>query len=212
MAPSVPAPADSNVARSALRRDKIGEASEMNIINVDEALRLASSPTPSPRADTADAASLSAIVESSSAAAADSNALTDSTASAPSKRAYPAPAEIPTQEGPKGIRFDFNDGCRVMLPEAEHPWKVRLSDIDTGNILFETEMKAGRVNSTNFVRARIEIWADGKSVFSHDYAARQSRGARSIAGRHPRRPAGLVSLCCQVQGQASLQAHLPDGR
>jgi autotransporter strand-loop-strand O-heptosyltransferase len=45
--------------------------------------------------------------------------------------------------------------------------------IDTGNILFETEIKAGRVNSTKryFVRARLEIWANGKSVFSHDYSA-----------------------------------------
>jgi hypothetical protein len=70
------------------------------------------------------------------------------------KRAYPAPAETPTQQGPKGMRFDFNDGCRVMLPEGEHPWRVRLSDMETCNILFETELKAGRVNSTKryFVR------------------------------------------------------------
>jgi hypothetical protein len=38
--------------------------------------------------------------------------------SAGSKRPYTAPAGVPTQEGPKGIRFDFNDGCRVTLPEA----------------------------------------------------------------------------------------------
>ena len=31
--------------------------------------------------------------------------------SAPIKRAYPAPAELPTQEGPNGMRYDFNDGC-----------------------------------------------------------------------------------------------------
>src|SRR5207253_385007 len=43
-------------------------------------------------------------------------------ASAPAKWAYPAAAELPTQEGPKGLRFDFNDGARVLLPEAEHPW------------------------------------------------------------------------------------------
>jgi hypothetical protein len=56
------------------------------------------------------------------------------------KRAYPAPAEVPTQQGPKGIGFDFNDGCRVVLPEADKPWHVRLSDLDTGNILFDTEL------------------------------------------------------------------------
>ncbi len=94
--------------------------------------------------------------------------------SVPANRAYPAPAAIPTQAGPKGIRFDFNDGCRVMLPEGKHPWRVRLSDIDTGNILFETEIKAGRVNSTKryFVRVRLQVWSNGESVLSHDYSAK----------------------------------------
>ena len=57
----------------------------------------------------------------------------------------PTVADLPTQKGPKGILFDFNDGCRVVLPEAEQPWRVRLSDLDTGNVLFETELKAGHV-------------------------------------------------------------------
>ena len=85
----------------------------------------------------------------------------------------PAVAELPTQKGPKGILFDFNDGCRVVLPEAEHPWRVRLSDLDTGNILFETELKAGRVTSTKryYVRFRLEVWQQGESVFAHDYSA-----------------------------------------
>ncbi len=96
-----------------------------------------------------------------------------SAAAAPPKRAYPAPAELPTQEGPKGIRFDFNDGCRVALRESDHPWKVRLSDLDTGNILFETELKAGRINSAKryYVRIRIEIWQQGESLFVHEYSA-----------------------------------------
>ena len=83
---------------------------------------------------------------------------------APVKRAYPAPAEVPTQEGPKGLRFDFNDGCRVVLPESEHPWRVRLSDLDTGNILFETEIKAGRINSSKryYVRFRRRGLAAGR--------------------------------------------------
>src|SRR5205807_9564371 len=91
----------------------------------------------------------------------------------PPKPAYPGPAPVPTQEGPKGVRFDFNEGCRVVLPESEHPWKVRISDLDTGNILYETEIKAGRVSSTKryYVRFRIEVGQQGENLFTHEYSA-----------------------------------------
>ena len=36
----------------------------------------------------------------------------------PPKRPYPPPAEVPTQHGPKGLRFDFNDGCRAVSRRA----------------------------------------------------------------------------------------------
>src|SRR5215831_2071373 len=82
---------------------------------------------------------------------------------APPKRAYPAPAESPTQLGPNGLRFDFNDGCRVFLPESDHPWRARMSDL-----------KAGRINSTKryFIRFRLEIWQNGESLLVHDYSAK----------------------------------------
>jgi hypothetical protein len=35
----------------------------------------------------------------------------------------------------------------IVLPDTGHPWRVRISDRDTGNILFETEIKTGRINS-----------------------------------------------------------------
>ena len=91
---------------------------------------------------------------------------------APITRAYPAPADLPTQQGPKGLRFDFNDGCRILLPKGEHPWRIRLSDLDTGNILYQTELEAGRVNSAKryFVRFRIEVSARDETVLSHDYS------------------------------------------
>src|SRR5437660_1804029 len=80
-------------------------------------------------------------------AAAASSPPTQSASAPPVKPDYPPPAEVPTQEGPKGgLRFDFNGGCRVLLPESEHPWKVWLRDLDTGNVLFETELKSGRIN------------------------------------------------------------------
>ena len=92
------------------------------------------------------------------------------------KPAFPPPASVATQAGPTGIRFDFNDGCRVMLPGGG--WRVRLSDADTANVLFETELDAGLVLSTKkyYVRFSIEIWrrdapASAPPAFVHHYRA-----------------------------------------
>jgi hypothetical protein len=90
------------------------------------------------------------------------------------KRAYPAAAPTPTQRGAHGIRFDFNDGCRLVLPEGR--WHVRLSDRDTGNILYETDIGAGHINSTKryYLRCLIEVWAAGQAgevAFRHEYLA-----------------------------------------
>lgn len=91
----------------------------------------------------------------------------------PDKLPFRPPADVPTQPGPLGIRFDFNDGCRVWLPDSNGPYRVRLSDIDSGNVLFETEIKSGRINSTKryFVRIRLEIRIKDELVLQHDYSA-----------------------------------------
>jgi autotransporter strand-loop-strand O-heptosyltransferase len=91
------------------------------------------------------------------------------------KRAYPEPAWPPTQAAAQDIRFDFNDGCRLSLPEGQ--WHVRLRDLDTGNILYETDIGTGRINSSKryFLRCRIEVWAVGQvsePIVRHDYSAR----------------------------------------
>lgn len=89
------------------------------------------------------------------------------------KRAFPAPSEVPTQLGPFGLRYDFNDGARLACPEGTSPWKVRLKDIETGNVLFETEFVGGRVNSSKryYVRFRFEVFRGDEAVFTHDYSA-----------------------------------------
>jgi autotransporter strand-loop-strand O-heptosyltransferase len=114
--------------------------------------------------------------ESSAPVASQTGSTPPNAGAAPSadKPPYPPPAPQPTQAGPLGISFDFNLGCRVALPEAEHPWRIRLSDLETGNVLFETSFKAGAVNSTKryFVPFRIEVWSQDKSVFVHDYSAK----------------------------------------
>ena len=80
---------------------------------------------------------------------------------------------MPTQEGPRGLRFDLNGGCRVLFPESDRPWRVELRDLDTGNVLFQTELKGGRVNSSKryFVRFRLEVWQGEEKLISHDCSA-----------------------------------------
>ena len=92
----------------------------------------------------------------------------------PIKPAYPPPAARPTQEGPHGIRFDFNQGARVLLPnrpEGETKWKVRLSDLDTGNILFESENGGAFVASSKrfYVRFKIEVRLGDEEVLAHEF-------------------------------------------
>jgi autotransporter strand-loop-strand O-heptosyltransferase len=86
--------------------------------------------------------------------------------------AYPPPAAEPTQLADRGVRFDFNLGARVRLPEGS-ALRARLSDLDTGNILFESNKGAVLVSSSKryYVRFRIEILDDTGVVFTHDYDA-----------------------------------------
>lgn len=90
------------------------------------------------------------------------------------KPPFRAAAPLPTQTAPLGVRFDFNDGCRIILPKApETTWHVRLADLSTGNVLFETTIEAGTVASSKkyFVPFSIEVEANGKRVFEHRFDA-----------------------------------------
>ncbi len=77
----------------------------------------------------------------------------------------------PTQKGPEGILFDFNYGCRVEvppLPEGQN-WRIKLSDIETGNIVYETSFLGGIVQSSKkyFIPFKIEIWKNDVLVLEH---------------------------------------------
>jgi autotransporter strand-loop-strand O-heptosyltransferase len=85
------------------------------------------------------------------------------------------PPELPVIEAAQGIRYDFNEGIRVLLPSRpERPWRIRLSDIDTGNVLYETTLAGGRVASSKkwFFRGRIEVFGGEEAVLDHRYDAR----------------------------------------
>ncbi|BAU37222.1 glycosyl transferase [Acetobacter pasteurianus NBRC 101655] len=103
---------------------------------------------------------------------------------------YPTAAALPTQQAPKNIRFDFNEGCRVHLPlleETEGTWRIELTDLDTGNILFaQAGLSQALVRSSKrwYVRFGITVWQDhtaedGKvtstQVFSHAYDSKDKQ-------------------------------------
>lgn len=96
------------------------------------------------------------------------------------KPAYlPAP-QSPTQSCGHGIRYDFNMGARIQLPNrSEGKWRIVLRDLDTGNILFFNENTGAMVASSKryYVRFGIEITdvqADGteKIIFTHELDCR----------------------------------------
>lgn len=85
--------------------------------------------------------------------------------------AYTAPAATPTQEGPDGLRFDFNLGARVAVPAGD--WRVELRDLDTGNTLFQSTSGDVLVSSAKryFVRFAVIAWHDGAEVLRHHFDA-----------------------------------------
>lgn len=74
-----------------------------------------------------------------------------------------SPPEIPTQEGPLGIRYDFNDGARVLVPKGQ--WHVRIEDAESGNILFACDSEGGWVVSTKkyYIPFNLKVWRKGES-------------------------------------------------
>jgi hypothetical protein len=59
------------------------------------------------------------------------------------------------------------------FPPARIPGRCASPTSTPANVLFETEIAAGRVNSTKryYVRFRLEIWQAGERVLTHDYGA-----------------------------------------
>jgi autotransporter strand-loop-strand O-heptosyltransferase len=83
----------------------------------------------------------------------------------------PAPPTVglPTQEGPLGFRYDFNFGARVTLPPGG-PWRVRLWDLDSGNLLYDEELRDGWVVSAKryYIRFKIEVLRGQDLILAHE--------------------------------------------
>ena len=78
--------------------------------------------------------------------------------SAPADPFFIPPPAVPTQEGPRGIRYDFNDGARLLLPPGA--WHAQIEDDESGNILFACDADGGWVLSAKkyYVPFRLRVW------------------------------------------------------
>lgn len=84
---------------------------------------------------------------------------------------------IPTLDAVDGIKFDFNEGIRILLPQNNKEYRVVFSDQDTGVILYSADTKPGAfITSVKkfFIRFRLEIFNKGETtaIFTHDYNAK----------------------------------------
>ncbi|GAN59368.1 autotransporter strand-loop-strand O-heptosyltransferase [Acetobacter cibinongensis] len=81
-----------------------------------------------------------------------------------------ASVAVPTQHGPGGIRFDFNDGARVFLPEGAQ-WRVDIWDLDTKTLIYRHELQGGTVQTRKryFVRFAVDIWKNDDHIFRHEF-------------------------------------------
>ena len=72
--------------------------------------------------------------------------------------------QIPTMDAVEGIKFDFNEGIRILFPHNGKEYHVTFSDIDTGVILYSADTVPGAyVTSVKkfFIRFRLIIHEKG---------------------------------------------------
>ena len=85
---------------------------------------------------------------------------------------------IPALTAPEGILYDFNYGCRVQVPVDG--WRVRMTDLDTFNVLFDETVEANAVVTSRrkyFVRFLLEVFDGERLVFSHAFNAANKKVA-----------------------------------
>ena len=121
---------------------------------------------------------------------------------APKKEPYMTfdPPQTPTQEtSVEGLRFDFNMGLRVSVPEGNY--RVRFTDRDAALTVYDAKASGVVATSTKryFVNFRLEVYEDpskeeqkaakakektieAKLVFSHDYDANGKKVLMKFAG------------------------------
>ena len=95
----------------------------------------------------------------------------------PQPSIYGEMPRVPVLDAVEGIKFDFNEGIRIMLPQNGKTYRVKFSDIDTGIILYQADAAPGSyITSVKkfYIRFRLEIFNKGgdQPIFTHDYDAK----------------------------------------
>lgn len=82
------------------------------------------------------------------------------------------PALRPTRQGPLGIRYDFNRGMRVELPEGK--WRIQFRDTVADCVVYnvEVEVEAGTSKCWSslkryYVPFELTVWKGKEEVFKH---------------------------------------------
>ena len=137
------------------------------------------------------------------------------------KPLYPSAAAAPTQSGPEGIRFDFNQGAACSCrpgPRANGGSGCATSTPATSCSRARTRAPSSSSSKRLFVRFRVEVWSmdDGGrgTAPGADPRLRRARPRRPdpVSRRHAGRHPGLVSLRCPLRRGARLPADLRDVR
>ncbi|WP_122050500.1 autotransporter strand-loop-strand O-heptosyltransferase [Asaia bogorensis] len=73
----------------------------------------------------------------------------------------------PSQAGPEGIHYDFQDGCRIGLPSGE--WHAEIRDSATHTLLFSQDLSGGLVCSVKryYIPFALRVSRNGATVFEH---------------------------------------------
>jgi autotransporter strand-loop-strand O-heptosyltransferase len=82
----------------------------------------------------------------------------------------------PRFNGPEGILYDFNYGCRVQVPVDG--WRVRMIDLDSHALVFDEPVEANTVVTSRrkyYVRWGVEVFDGERLVFAHVYDARAKK-------------------------------------
>ena len=95
----------------------------------------------------------------------------------PQPSIYGEMPRVPVLDAVEGIKFDFNEGIRIMLPQNGKEYRVKFSDIDTGIILYQADAAPGSyITSVKkfYIRFRLEIFNKGgeEPICTHDYDAK----------------------------------------